>query len=367
MTIAAVVVLTLAGALGAVRARSTSSADDVLSRARTFVAKRVTAKFRGTTSVRGGTERSPVGEAATALAQVAGELDARGRAHAVIADDGGATELVLASRAVFVRDAEGVTALAGTSYTRADVQVSRIMRLRTEQAKTFDLARVLEAATNVKTLRHNRAATTIDADVLPETLYGRELSRHVQWVTIRVVVRDTGAVDRLQVVTRAEAAVLSRIEFTQWGDNTIRIAAPAIAQVDTTPPVATVKLASFASTPLLMPKTLPAGWQLVRARVLSADDTQEGCAQVELAYEDQASGDTGFLYLYELPKSCTAAPPGDTEPFTAGSYSGFSATDEGPYVQITVGRTTVQAVSDLPRPRLAATLSELVPLALQSS
>ena len=41
--------------------------------------------------------------------------------------------------------------------------------------------------------------------------------------------------------------------------------------------------------------------------------------------------------------------------------------EKNPYVQITVGRTTVQAVSDLPLDQLSATLSALVPLEFQSS
>jgi hypothetical protein len=116
-----------------------------------------------------------------------------------------------------------------------------------------------------------------------------------------------------------------------------------------------------------MPKALPAGWELVRAGVLAAADTEEGCAQAELAYEDQAHGRTGYLYLYEFPRACADPPDGDSAPFTAGSYQGFSASADGPYVQITVGQTTVQAVTDLSRDRLAQTLSALVPLAIRSS
>jgi hypothetical protein len=209
--------------------------------------------------------------------------------------------------------------------------------------------------------------STIEADVIPATLYGRTLSRHVAWVTLRAVIADDGEVQRMQLLTRAEASILSRVQFSDWGAKAIAIAAPPTTQLDTTPPIAQAKLASFTSAPLLMPKTLPPGWELVRAGVLAADDTQEGCAQAELAYEDQKRGDAGYLYLYELPKSCAAQPPGDATAFAAGNYTGFASQEDGPYVQIVVGRTTVQAVSDLPLAELATTLSELVPLALQSA
>jgi hypothetical protein len=168
-------------------------------------------------------------------------------------------------------------------------------------------------------------------------------------------------------VTRAEATITSNVQFAHWGDHTIAIAAPAASQVEPTATVGLANLASFKTARLLMPKTLPSGWQLVSTGVLSANDTQEGCSQAELAYEDQTRGDAGFLYLYEFPKSCAAKAGSDATPFSAGSYNGFAATQDGPYVQITVGKTTVQAVSDLPLDQLSATLSGLVPLAVQSA
>ena len=51
--------------------------------------------------------------------------------------------------------------------------------------------------------------------------------------------RNHGLVARLLVVSRSEAAELSRIEFTHWGENTIRMAAPGFDQVDTSRTVAT--------------------------------------------------------------------------------------------------------------------------------
>lgn len=349
------------------RAHSDPSAGAFVDRALVFVAAHPTAKFHGTITVRGGTARSPIAEATTTRANLAGALQAPHRARAVIATDDGATELLRVDDAVYVRDADTIVALRNASYTRADAQLRRIMRVRAEQAKSLDIGAVLSAVTDAKTSHRRGAITSIEADVDPRALFGRTLGRHVQWVTLRADVSDTGALRKAQVLTRGEASITTRLEFTDWTDKTVAIAAPTPAQLDTQPPIARAKLASFKTAALVMPKTLPSGWELVRADVLPAADTQEGCAQAELAYEDQASGDTGFLYLYELPKACTAAPEGAVLPFTAGNYSGFSAEADGPYVQITVGNTTVQAVTDLSLERLARTLSELVPLALQSS
>jgi hypothetical protein len=356
-----------AGAVGVVRVQSDPSAGTYVDRALTFLATHPTAKFHGSITVRGGTARAAIADAQTARADLAGAVQAPHRARAVIATDDGATELLRVDDAVYVRDAATIAALRNVSYVRADAQLRRIMRVRAEQAKALDVRDVLAAITGAKTLHRRGAVTTIEADVDPRALFGRALGRHVAWVTLRADVDDTGELHRAQVLTRAEASITTKMEFTDWTDKTIRIAAPAPELLDQTPPVARAKLASFKTAALVMPKTLPSGWELVRADVLPANDTQEGCAQAELAYEDQARGDTGFLYLYELPKSCVAAPEGAVLPFTAGNYNGFSAEADGPYVQITVGNTTVQAVTDLSLEELSQTLSELVPLVLQSS
>ncbi|MEY2474583.1 MAG: hypothetical protein QOK28_3912 [Actinomycetota bacterium] len=364
--VAVAAALIVAGTVGVFTVHADPSANALVARARAFVGAHATAKFHGVTVVRGGTARSPIADAETAGARVEGELHAPGRAQAVISDDDLATELVLVGRAIYVRDAEKADALPKTPYVRADAQHRRIMRLRAEQAKALDLGAVLAAVTDAKILRRKGDTTTVEADVGASALFGRALGGHVDWVTLRALVGDDGELHGAQLLTRAEATVTTNLQFSDWGDSAIRIAAPPAAQLDTTPPVARVKLASFKTATLLVPKTLPAGWELVRADVLPASDTQEGCAQAELAYEDQSSDDTGYLYLYEFPRSCASRRPSDATPFNAGKYNGFAASQDGPYVQITAGNTAVQAVTDLPTDRLAATLSELVPLALQS-
>jgi hypothetical protein len=171
----------------------------------------------------------------------------------------------------------------------------------------------------------------------------------------------------MRLVTRGEATITDRLQFADWGSRDIRVAAPPSTLIDKSPAIATAKLASFKTAPLLMPNALPAGWELVRADVLVAADTQEGCAQAELAYEDQRHGKRGYLYLYEFARACAKTPARDATPFKAGNYNGFAAVQEAPYVQITAGQTTVQAVSDLSLDELARTLSGLVPLAIRSS
>jgi hypothetical protein len=241
------------------------------------------------------------------------------------------------------------------------------MRVRAEQAKALDIAAVLGATTDTKKLTERGGATVLESDVDSSVLFGRDLGAHVKWATLRVLVTDAGELRGLRLVTHGEATITNRMQFADWGSRDIAIAEPPVTEVDATPPIATAKLASFKTAPLLMPHALPSGWVLVRADVLGAADTQEGCAQAELAYEDQHRAKGGYLYLYEFPRTCADPPPSDATPFAAGNYTGFAATQDAPYVQITVGQTTVQAVSDLSPDELAQTLSALVPLELRSA
>jgi hypothetical protein len=363
---AVTMLLLVTGVVGVFQVHASPSPAGLLARARDFVHAHPSARFHGTTTVNAGDPLSPVADAHTDLAELSGEFTP-GRTHAVISDDTGATELVKVQRAVYARVADSTDALAKATYVRADGQALRILRVRAEQAKSVDLVAVLDATSNAKKLSERGSATVIEGDVNATALFGRSLGKHVTSATLRVLVGGGGEVQGVRLVSHGEATITNRMQFGDWGSRDIAIAAPPAAQVDATPAIATVKLASFRATALLMPKSLPAGWELVRATVLGPGDTQEGCAQATLAYEDPRRAKGGYLYLYEFPRSCSHATPSDATPFTAGSYTGFSATQQSPYVQLTVGQTTVQAVSDLSLDDLAKTLSALVPLVLQSS
>ncbi len=339
----------------------------MVERARAYVAAHPRARFHGTATVEGGTIRTTTGSAQTAHADVAGEL-AMGRAHAVIADSQLTSEVVLDGDTVYAREAATTDALAKASYVRADTQLRRVMRVRAEQAKALDVAAVFAAAQDLKTLGRHGGVTTLDGDVDVPRLFGSKLAQHVEWATLKAVVADDGRPVSTALVVRAEADLTTRLSFDAWGDAAITVAAPPPAQVDARPSVTQLKLASLRSTKLVMPKQLPDGWQLVGTDVLAPSETEEGCTQAALSYEDQTNPDAGYLYLYEFPSSCAQPPEGSSSLFNAGPYGGFSSeTADGPYVQITVGNTTVQAVSDLALPDLAGVLSDLVPLVVQSS
>ena len=366
MIFAVIVTLFVAGVVGVTVVSAEASPGTLLGRARSYVHDHATARFQGTTTVNAGDPLSPVSEAHTDLAQISGEVQQH-RTHATLFDDTSAAELVLVGRAAYARVADTPESLDKAPYVRADEQARRLMRVRAEQARALDVGAVLAAASDAKKLTERKELTVIETDVDAKALFGRDLGAHVSFATARLFVTDDGELRAMRLVTRGEATITYRLQYADWGSRDIRIAAPPSTQIDNSPAIAAAKLAAFKTAPLLMPNALPAGWELVRADVLVAADTQEGCAQAELAYEDRHHAKGGYLYLYEFPRNCAKTPASDATPFTAGNYTGFAAVQDAPYVQITAGQTTVQAVSDLSLDELAQTLSGLVPLAIRSA
>ena len=167
----------------------------------------------------------------------------------------------------------------------------------------------------------------------------------------------------MQATRDASGTTTVTLRFEDWG-KAVAVAAPPADQLDPTPGIEQAQVAAFKDTELYMPKAIPAGWKLVRAVVLPAEETKEDCAQVELQYADPASPGRNYLSLYQFPIGCLL--PFDGEPFAAGAYRGYgrSSKEEGTLVQITVGATTLQAKTTLSLQELAALLKNLTRLKL---
>ncbi|HEX7275953.1 MAG TPA: hypothetical protein VF244_01130, partial [Acidimicrobiales bacterium] len=151
------------------------------------------------------------------------------------------------------------------------------------------------------------------------------------------------------------------MEYSGWGEP-VTIEAPSDTEIDRTPWVEEEVIADFLDVPLLQPRGIPEGWVLDYADILPAGDYDEACDQVEIDYIDPDAED-GYLYLYESDVDCadTEAPP-DSEPFTAGSNRGWIEADEDggyAFAQIVVGRTVIEADTDLSPAALAQVLSQL--------
>ncbi len=150
-------------------------------------------------------------------------------------------------------------------------------------------------------------------------------------------------------------------EFSAWGEP-VDVEAPAEADVDRTPNIEEESIADFDDAPLLQPRGIPEGWVLDYADLVPADESDDGCEQVELDYIDPDDESYGYLYLYESASDCadTDAPP-DSEPFTAGANRGWieSYDDEFTYAQIVVGGTVITVDTDLSPQSLARVLGQL--------
>ncbi len=189
--------------------------------------------------------------------------------------------------------------------------------------------------------------------------------------TLELTVRDDGRVDRmvLDVEGGSDGASLDvhvDFRFSGWGD-AVEITPPADGEIDATPSIEEERVAAYRDAPLLQPVGIPERWVLDLADVVPAEDTFEECEQVELDYVDPDDDESGFLYLYELPVTCAdlTVPPGASA-FRAGPNRGWLGVDpeEGVTAQLTVGRTVIQAETDLPPAELTRVLAELRPLDL---
>lgn len=157
------------------------------------------------------------------------------------------------------------------------------------------------------------------------------------------------------------------VELFAW-DEPVVIEAPPEGDIDRTPFVEEEQLAAFDDVPVFQPAGIPEGWVLAYAGVLPAEETPEGCDQVELDYTDPDDLEYGYLTLYQLPTTCAFGDvPEESVPFQAGPHRGWVVADEYEgyaytYAEIVVGQTLVQADTDLSATDLAAVLAELRPL-----
>jgi len=123
-------------------------------------------------------------------------------------------------------------------------------------------------------------------------------------------------------------------------------------------------VSQFGDAPLYQPKALPRGWKLDLARVLPAEQTAEGCAQVETVYVDPKSRQQNVIDIFQFPTTCAQALQGG-EPFTLGSSQGTirEVSGQSLLAQFDVNGTTVQVGTSLTREEFNKVLGELEPLA----
>jgi hypothetical protein len=166
------------------------------------------------------------------------------------------------------------------------------------------------------------------------------------------------------------------VRFTRWGD-AVDIAAPARERIDPTPSLDEDSLTGVDFVTLLVPRKLPAGFELASGSV-AFDDVieildgvrQPDCSTATLSWEHRSAPKGPFDIVY-VPATCVPGvfpvqSPG--EPFQVGPYPGTITrpVDDYPFTgfELTVGDTRLNVISGLSEAETVAALSELVPLDL---
>jgi hypothetical protein len=155
------------------------------------------------------------------------------------------------------------------------------------------------------------------------------------------------------------------VRYSDW--NVPRdIVRPGDDEIDRTPWIDEEALAAVPGIQLLRPTALPAGWSLDYADVVSAEDSAEGCQQVELGWSPAtvatgpADVDTfDHVSLYLLPEAC--AMRYDSTPFTVGEFAPIPSREGEDATEVLIGGTVVQIDSSLTGAQLAELVRSLAP------
>lgn len=353
------------------------SSETLLRRAERYTSDRSSVRFSGQTEVESRfseerRSRVPEEQASsfTSRSSLEGVVAFPDRARVTVRTDGLSTEFLTAGDRSFARFAEEDEDIAGQQWVVLDPDEDVIGPAGGDVSGLNDpssLPDLIGDASAPEIVRRDGRVHVVRARV--EVDSGEDQGSIPLSGTLELTARDDGRVDRmvLDVTGGSDGSSVDAhvdFRFSGWGD-AVDVTAPGGSEIDTTPSVDEERVAAYRDAPLLQPAGIPERWVLDLADVVPAEDTPEECDQVELDYVDPDDDEAGYLYLYELPVTCAdlAVPPGASA-FRAGPNRGWVGVDpeEGVLAQLTVGRTVVQAETDLPPAELARVLAELRPL-----
>lgn len=367
--------LVSAGAVGAVTVDTAPHPAAVLAATRAFVAAEASFSFGAEIRLEShdpGDDGTGAGASVVQRLRLDGVARLPSEARYTVDDGAAVSEVLVVDGRAFTRTAGRQAPLDETKWaeeTDTDRDASGVVRPEgaalpdpRDVGEPQDVGRLLDA---IRAPRRAPGATVVQGAVDVRAAFGG-LADTMESATVDLTTGPGGRLDELTLrIEGTEVDLTGRYRFSEWGvDHDIAVPPPGL--VDRTPSLDEEGIAAYDDAPLLQPAALPAGWKLVSAGIVTAEESAEGCAQVSVDYEN-TQGESGFLYLFLLPASCEGldGSPRGARPFTAGRYRGFAVVD-GPstFVQLTVGRTVVQADSDLDPADLARLLARLVPLDL---
>ena len=180
-----------------------------------------------------------------------------------------------------------------------------------------------------------------------------------------------GVPQRLDLLVGAGGdSVELEIEFSDW-NVPVEIERPADDEVDPTPWFDEEGVAAVPGIELLRPTVLPDGWVLSAVQAYPADDSGEGCDQVELYWTPSVPQNWGgtevehdYLSTFLLPVDC--ALDSEPTPFEVGRYAPLPSRESAYGTEVLVGDTVVQFDTTLEGRELAAIIESIAPTDLDT-
>jgi hypothetical protein len=300
--------------------------------------------------------------------KLSGAFEGLDRSHLLVDEgDRGAVEIIALERTIYTRIADTAAGLRNEQYATLEVSTRAGNDESYARLRALNIASLVTNADNARRLHYANNKTTIRVDVDPVKLLGPRLARNVTGISLKLVVRRNGQILSMEQTSGGGGAIVTTtLHYSNWNEPQ-QIAAPPREQIDPTPSVDEEAIAAFKDAPLYMPRGIPDGWAFSAARVFDADETTEGCREAMLGYENPNDPNAGYLEIYQFPLSCERPMTGSgVVAFSPGGHAGTAQTgDEGSFAQIHVGKTVVQAETDLSLEDLGAVLETLVPLNLK--
>jgi len=294
--------------------------------------------------------------------------------------DAGVGETIAIGKKVFQRVGGNSTDVLGAKWVDVAAAVANapeVINGSDDAALSFEtlpamlrpseLLNVVRAANTPRLVKHHDGVTTVRAPV--GLGHFTTEAKNITNADIELAVLDkapAGSVERVIIRFTGRSLRGSMTYSLRLWQRPVVITAPAVSQVDATPDIEEEAIAAFKDAPTLQPHGMPAGWVLESASVLSADESDEDCTEVELDYTDPKNEDAGYLYLYEFAPSCVKSPPPNrATPFAAGRARGWIEDTDGERVVVMqVGSTMIKVESDLSAADLVTVLSSFGPLTL---
>jgi hypothetical protein len=361
-------VLLLIGAVGTrVVTVPPRTAAELLADTRASIADHGSAHFTGAMQVTyvedEDTDAGPgeLGSRRTSRASLRGEI-ADKRMHMVVnAGKDGLDEVILAGRFLYERSADTVGGLRDEKYGKTDV----MEKPDAAQSEFFDFGRAINNAKSPVIRSRRDGRTTVSVKVDPHKVFG-EKNDEITSVTVSLTIADHALVGYRESFHGPSVDGVVTMAFTQWGAK-VRVAAPSANEIDLTPGINEEALAAYRNSTLMIPASIPQGWEVDYADVISQEDSEEGCEQAEIdidPIDSDYSEDAPYLYVYSLPATCTDGSAGDgARPFVVGGRRGNIATDEaGSFAEIPVdAKTVIQIDTNLSAAEVMKVVGNLVP------